>query len=166
MLSKTTFAEWGRAICLVSAALLVAGLPTAVGAQNGPVEGTSSLLTTSDPGKQVVVTPYGKLTYVELLVHPKKDEILSSLKPSVRDRFDDWEIEAANKRNQELDANLEVLKKRNQELDAKLRAKAEEYVSFAEQGKLIPNPKFIQEAILDNPLFDDALKDRARKFVK
>jgi hypothetical protein len=31
---------------------------------------------------------------------------------------------------------------------------------------LIPDTKFIKEKILGNPLFDEKLKERARKFLK
>ncbi len=105
---------------------------------------------------------------VSALPLAQKNQIINEMDDALfnaYDRYLDQIKEGTGKEIQEKKANLEALKKRGHELEALLRAKTENYISLAEQGKLIPDRKYIVENILDNPLFDDSLKQRARKFV-
>ena len=110
-------------------------------------------------GKQVFKRKNGDtMTFVDILMLPentKQQVIDKEMTEQEYANFESW-----------MDARLDAQNKRLQEKTALLKAKAEEYVSFAEQGKLIPDAKFIQANIIDNPVFDESLKNRARKFVK
>lgn len=106
MLFKAKCALRYKTRFLALVVLWAAAIPVTVGAQGSPTSSAPALAVAADLGKQVVVTPYGNLSFVELLAHPKKEEILSSIKPSVRNRFDEWELEATNKRLREKTAVL------------------------------------------------------------
>ncbi len=97
------------------------------------------------------------------------NKILNSLPDATRRtqkrEYADWV-------NAQIDAETEAIKQRIAEKNVKiikmnqlLKERAEQYVSWAEQGKLIHDPKFVRENILANPLFDDALKKRAMKIL-
>jgi hypothetical protein len=42
-----------------------------------------------------VDTPYGNLSFAEIQKHPKKDELLATLKPSRQAQYNEWELQAA-----------------------------------------------------------------------
>jgi hypothetical protein len=111
------------------------------------------------------------------------NKILNSLPDATRRtqkrEYADWvnaqidaETEAIKQRIAEKNVESEATEQRIAEMDVEiikmnqlLKERAEQYVSWAEQGKLIHDPKFVRENILANPLFDDALKKRAMKIL-
>ncbi len=112
--------------------------------------------------KDGTIVTYRQLFDISEIDYDKAMAVFSSLTDQERRvekrRFSRW-------LDSQLDAQIVEKNAQTVEKTAQLRARAEEYVSYAEQGKLIPDQKFIRENILNNPLYDESLKQRARRFV-
>ncbi len=102
-----------------------------------------------------------EVTYQHLLNlagkhHKLQRELLAKTTEAEVELFNEWVAAKQHARLQE---------KKAREKSAQLPSRAEEYVLNVEQGKLVPDQKFIREHILDEPLVEESVKKRARKFV-
>jgi hypothetical protein len=127
---------------------------------------------------QVVDTPYGKLSFAEIQKHEKKDEILWKMKPSQRDKFDDWEIEVANQTEKKLDTNIQVANQRieakkqveqvanqtERKIDKELIEVYSQLIINAEKWASIKKKTLLD--IIKNPITPEELRNRANLLLR
>ena len=127
------------ALLLTALSFAVAFVFPISAAEPAPKSPTASVPTAEKGGWQVIDTPYGPLSFVEIQKHPKKDEILTWLKPSKQARFNEWEQQAAMewnkwklevqqaaiKEGEKIDAGTQAAIKEGEKIDAGTQAAME-----------------------------------------
>jgi hypothetical protein len=87
-----------------------------------------------------------------------------ALKKQEVNQLDTW-IALKKQEVNQLDTWIALKKQEVNQLDVQLIKKTEEYIALAEQWKLVPDRTYIKENIINNPLFDKNLRERAKKFI-
>ena len=117
------------ALLLTALSFAVAFVFPISAAEPAPKSPTASVPTAEKGGWQVIDTPYGPLSFVEIQKHPKKDEILDDIMtPAQAKNYNDWIknwTQAAIKEGEKIDAGTQAAIKEGEKIDAGTQAAME-----------------------------------------